>query len=329
MQRYRAALASLIAWLERHLHGVPLLAAGHRVVHGGEQFVSPKIVDGEDLKALHALTPLAPLHQERDLAPIHMLRSLRPQLPQIACFDTAFHATQSPVARAFGLPRQLSEQGVKRYGFHGLSYQYIAGRLPTHLGVKARSRIVVAHLGSGASLCAMRDRKSVATTMGFSALDGLLMGTRGGALDPGVVLFLQDHHGMDLQTVTDMLYHRSGLLGVSGISSSMLELLDNREPSAREAVNLFIYRFRLELGAMAAALGGLEALVFTGGIGQNSSEVRSLACQTSRWLGVEIDEAANAAGGPRISSAASRVSVWMIPTDEERMIAEHALAAVS
>lgn len=327
--KYQAALGSLIAWLERYLHGVPLLAAGHRVVHGGGRFVMPLLIDEENLRALHDLVPLAPLHQERGLAPIRMLRALRPQLTQVACFDTAFHAGQKAVARTFGLPRELGEQGLRRYGFHGLSYEYVAGRMPQYLHEQAQGRVVVAHLGSGASLCALSGGQSVATTMGFSVLDGLVMGTRSGALDPGVVLYLLQERDMSPAAVSDMLYMRSGLLGVSGISASMQDLLESTAPEAREAVDLFVYRFGLELGAMAAALGGLDALVFTAGIGENSGEARRLACDSARWLGLEIDERANAAGGPRISSSGSKISAWVIPTGEEEMIARHTLAAAT
>jgi acetate kinase len=246
-----------------------------------------------------------------------------PALPQVACFDTAFHRTQPPIAQAFALPRAITEGGVQRYGFHGLSYEYIASALADLDAPAARGRVVVAHLGNGASLCAMKDGRSVATTMGLTALDGLVMGTRCGSLDPGVVLYLIDELGMDARALEKLLYKESGLLGVSGISSDMRTLLASDLESAREAIDLFVYRFRLELGSMVAALDGLDALVFTGGIGEHAVAIRERLCRDAAWLGVEVDRQANAAGGPRISTDEAHVSAWVIPTDEERMIARH------
>jgi acetate kinase len=294
------------------------------VVHGGERFAQPVRLDHGVLDALEALDPMAPLHQPHNLATARLLMNRRPDLAQVVCFDTAFHRTQAPLAQSFALPRAFTESGVKRYGFHGLSYEYIAGELPVHLGERADGRVIVAHLGNGASLCAMKNRRSVATTMGFTALDGLVMGTRSGALDPGVVFFLMREKSMSAAAVEEMLYTRSGLLGVSGISSDMRELLASSDPRAREAVDLFVYRAARELGSLAAALGGLDALVFTAGIGEHAAPVRAMICDAARWLGVELDAAANSAHRVRIGAAASRVAVCVIPTDEEIVIARHA-----
>jgi acetate kinase len=246
-----------------------------------------------------------------------------PALPQVACFDTAFHRTQSAIAQAFALPRAITERGVQRYGFHGLSYEYIASVLADFDASAAPGRVVVAHLGNGASMCAIKNGRSVATTMGLTALDGLMMGTRCGNLDPGAILYLIDELGMDARALETLLYKESGLLGVSGISSDMRTLLASDLPRAQEAIDLFVYRFRRELGSMVASLDGLDALVFTGGIGEHAMSIRERVCRDAAWLGVEVDTGANAAGGPRISAANARVSVWVIPTDEERMIARH------
>ena len=252
---------------------------------------------------------------------------MHPTLPQIACFDTSFHHTQPEVASIFALPRNLTEEGIRRYGFHGLSYEYIASVLPDVMGpAAAEARVVVAHLGNGASMCAMLNRKSVATTMGFTALDGLPMGQRCGNLDPGVVLYLMEEKGMTAQAIGDLLYHASGLLGVSGISNDMRTLLASADPHAKEAVDLFVYRICRELGSLAAALGGLDALVFTAGIGEHAAEIRRRVCEQAAWLGFEIDEAANAAGGPRITAGGGKASAWVIPTDEDLMIARHCWA---
>ncbi len=274
------------------------------------------------------LVSLAPLHQPHNLAAIEALSKLHPALPQIACFDTAFHHTQSPVATAFALPRALSDQGIRRYGFHGLSYEYIASVLPHVLGPDtAEGRVIVAHLGSGASLCAMHSRKSVATTMGFTALDGLMMGRRCGAIDPGVVLYLLQEQKMPADAISDLLYDKSGLLGVSGISDDMRDLLASNDTRAREAVDLFVYRITRELGSLVAALGGLDALVFTAGIGEHAAEIRRRVCVEAEWLGIKIDEKANASGGPCISD--SHVSAWIVPTDEDLMIARHAYSVLN
>jgi len=319
------AIAALIDWVERSFPDRALAAAGHRVVHGGLVFTAPVRVDAAVMRQLRELIPLAPLHQPHNLAAIEALAKLHPALPQVACFDTAFHHTQPEVAAAFALPRSITAQGVRRYGFHGLSYEYIASVLPGILGpAAADGRIVVAHLGGGASLCAMHRRASVATTMGFTPLDGLPMGSRCGNLDPGAVLYLIQQMGMSAEAVGDMLYHASGLLGVSGISDDMRTLLASTDPHAAAAIDLFVYRIGRELGSLAAALGGLDALVFTGGIGEHAAEIRRRVCAEAGWLGVTLDAAANAAGAARITIPDSRTSVWVIPTNEDLMIALHA-----
>lgn len=320
---HEGALQVLLDWIEGHATGLRAIAVGHRVVHGGTWFSGPVVVDTGVLGHLEKLVPLAPLHQPYNLAAIQAVAKIKPGLPQVACFDTAFHQTQPEVAQAFALPRELWDAGVKRYGFHGLSYEYIADILPEVAGPAADGRVVVAHLGNGASMCAMRGRKSVATTMGFTALDGLPMGTRCGSVDPGVILYLLSEQGMDVPTVTDLLYHKSGLLGMSGISNDMRELLSSNSLDAARAIDVFVYRIGRELGSLAAALGGLDALVFTAGIGEHAAPVRARVCRDGRWLGIRLDEAANLSGGPKISSADSRVSVWVIPTNEELMIARH------
>jgi acetate kinase len=317
------AMTHLLEFLNQALGATRLAAVGHRVVHGGRDFIKPVLVDPNVLTALERLIPLAPLHQPHNIALMRVIAAREPSLPQVACFDTAFHRTQPPVAQAFALPRAITERGVQRYGFHGLSYEYIASVLPDFDAATARGRVVVAHLGNGASLCAMRDGVSVATTMGFTPLDGLVMGTRGGSLDPGVILYLIDELGMDARAIETLLYKESGLLGVSGISSDMRTLLASDLPQARAAIDLFVYRFRRELGSMVAALDGLDALVFTGGIGEHAVPIRERICRDAAWLGVAIDAKANTAGGPRISVEKARVSAWVIPTDEERMLARH------
>jgi len=317
------AIAHLLEFLGCELGTTRLAAVGHRVVHGGRDFVKPVRLDENVLTALERLIPLAPLHQPHNIALMRVIAAREPLLPQVACFDTAFHRTQLPVAQAFALPPAITGRGVQRYGFHGLSYEYIASAFPHFDAAAARGRVVVAHLGNGASLCAMKDGASVATTMGFTPLDGLMMGTRGGSLDPGVILYLIDELGMDARAIETLLYKESGLLGVSGISSDMRTVLASDLPQARAAIDLFVYRFRRELGSMVAAIDGLDALVFTGGIGEHAMAIRERVCRDAAWLGVEIDPKANASGGPRISVENARVSAWVIPTDEERMIARH------
>lgn len=323
---HEALLGDLMAWIERHLQGATPWAAGHRVVFGGEAHRAPVRIDRALLHRLEALVPMMPLHLPHNLAPIRHLLQSHPALAQVACFDTGFHQTLPRVARLFALPRALTEAGVVRYGFHGLSYEYISERLARHDPRGAQGRAIVAHLGNGASLCALRGGRSVETTMGLSALDGLMMGTRPGMIDPGALLYLMAEKGMDRRRLETLLYHECGLLGVSGISSDMRELLASGEPAAAEAVQLFCYRVVCAIGSLAAALGGLDALVFTGGIGEHASEVRRRVCDALAWMGIALDPAANAAHGPRISAAGSAVSAWVIPTDEDWMIATHTRA---
>ncbi len=314
------AFRALLAWIEQRDDGYCLRGVGHRVVHGGTRFVEPVRVDAEILRALESLIPLAPLHQPHNLKPIHTLHAHQPDLPQVACFDTAFHATQPTVAQQFAIPRQHTAAGVRRYGFHGQSYAYIAQRLPELAGTMPE-KTIVAHLGNGASLAALKNGKSLATTMGFTALDGLMMGTRSGAIDPGVLLHWLAQ-GMSLTDLEKLLYHQSGLLGVSGISNDMQDLLNNPDPHAQEAVELFIYRISREIGSLTAALGGLDALVFTAGIGEHAALIRARICEQAAWLGAELDSQANARHAQRIDSPNSRLSLWVIPTDEEKMIAQ-------
>lgn len=320
---HEGAIKFIADFLRGHREGHRLVAVGHRVVHGGLEFAQPTLVTFDVIDKLAKLVPLAPLHQPHNLAPIRVLAEHRPDVPQVACFDTAFHRSQSEVAQAYALPRDISERGVRRYGFHGLSYEYIASVLPAIAPQAGAGRTVVAHLGNGSSMCALENGRSIASTMGFTAVDGLLMGTRCGSIDPGVILYLLDELKMDTRAVEDMIYKRSGLLGVSGISGDMRVLLASDDPHARFAVELFTYRIGRELGSLAAALGGLDALVFTAGIGEHAPLVRDRVCRQAAWLGVELDGAANQADGPRISTEASRVGAWVIPTDEELMIARH------
>ncbi|MGB7159883.1 MAG: acetate/propionate family kinase [Tepidisphaeraceae bacterium] len=322
-RNHEQALEWLFDLLGKHNLGARPVAVGHRVVHGGDGFVAPTRVTPEVLDRLEALVPLAPLHQPHNLAPIRFLARRFPQLPQIACFDTAFHATQARIERMYALPRAWFDRGIKRYGFHGLSYEYIAAQLPQIDPRAASGRTVVCHLGNGASLCALRAGQSVATTMGFTALEGLPMGTRCGAIDPGVLLHLLDHEKMRAAELTDLLYRRCGLLGVSGISADMRDLLKSTEASATETVEYFCYRIARELGSLAAALGGLDAVVFTGGIGEHAAPVRARVAELAHWLGVRIDVDANAANRTELHRSDSTIHVLVIPTNEERMIALH------
>ena len=323
-ERTRAtAFAYLLDWIRSHLDGATLVAAGHRVVHGGGHYLEPVTVDKKALATLEAFAPPAPLHQGHNLAGIRALLQVEPALPQVACFDTAFHATLPRLPTLYALPTELTELGLRRYGFHGLSYEYIATVLPDYLGAAADGRVIIAHLGNGASLCALRDRHSVATSMGLTPLDGLVMGTRPGGLDPGVLLYLMRERCMDADAIADLLYHRSGLLGVSGLSHDMRILLSSREPAAAEAVDLFVYRAVSMVGALAAELGGLDALVFTAGIGEHAAIIRKRICDALAWIGLEIDQTANAKHGPCISARSSHCSAWVIPTNEELMIARH------
>lgn len=320
------AMDAVLAWLEPRLAGYRLLAAGHRVVHGGPRHARPVRVDDEVLAHLDTLVPIDPLHQPHNLNGIRALLRARPGLTQVACFDTAFHRTMPEVAQRLALPRELHEAGVQRYGFHGLSYEYIAGVLPEHLGEAAEGRVIVAHLGNGASLCALHRRRSVDTTMSFTPLDGLPMGTRCGALDPAVPLYLMRERGMSEREVCELLHRRSGLLGLSGISSDMRELLASPDPRAAAAVEHYTHKVAQAIGALAMSLGGLDSLVFTAGIGEHATPVRAAISRRCAWLGLELDEAANAIHACRITTADSKVSAWVIPTDEERIIARHSLA---
>jgi len=317
------ALDFLIEFMRAHGGGTTLAGVGHRVVHGGMEYAQPVRVDAKVLAALEKYVPLAPLHQPHNLAPIRRLLERSPGLPQVACFDTAFHRTNAELVQMFALPYALFEQGVRRYGFHGLSYEYIASVLPREWPRAAAGRTIVLHLGNGASMCAMQDGRSVASTMGFTAVEGLMMGTRTGSLDPGVVLYLMDQRGMDARAIERLLYHQSGLLGISGVSSDMRTLLESEHARARLAVDLYCFRIRRELGALAAVLGGVDALVFTAGIGENSAAIRARVLDDAAWLGVERDADANDAGGPLLTTPGSRVLGLALPTNEELMIATH------
>jgi acetate kinase len=319
----RAAIDALAEWLRAVYGGARVLAVGHRVVHGGTAFAGPVRVDDAVLEQLRALVPLAPLHQPYNLAAIEAVFDRLPGVPQVACFDTSFHRGHDEVADLVPLPAELRARGIQRYGFHGLSYEYVASVLPEQAPEIAAGRVIVAHLGSGASLCALRGGRSVDSSLGFTALDGICMGTRPGALDPGVVLHLFQGLGMSAAEVEKLLYKRSGLLGISGISNDMRDLLGRPEPAAKLAVDYFVYRAAKEIGALAAVLGGVDGLVFTAGIGENSAEIRRRIVEASAWLGFELDRDANERGGPRLTTPGSRVSAWVIPTNEELMIARH------
>ena len=321
---HRGATAEILKLGRELLAGRRVLAFGHRVVHGGTEFAAPVRVDANIMAALAKLVPLAPLHQPHNLAPIEAIAAALPDMPQIACFDTAFHRSQPPLAQEFALPRELTAAGVRRYGFHGLSYDFIVSRLGEIDPALAQSRLVIAHLGNGASLCAVAQGRSVASTMGFTAVDGLMMGTRSGALDPGALLYLMQERGLDAAAIEDLIYRRSGLLGVSGISSDMRTLRQSKAPEAAEAIALFVYRIVREIGSLAAALGGLDGLVFTAGIGEHDPATRAEVAAGCGWLGLKLDAARNTLGSGRISAPGASVSVWVVPTDEERMIARYA-----
>lgn len=324
-----ACLAFLGGWLRKAGAGSELAGVGHRVVHGGALYSAPMRIDAQVVAELEKFVPLAPLHQPHNLAPIRALMASQPKLPQVACFDTAFHRTQPIEAALFALPKHYYDEGVLRYGFHGLSYEYIAAQLPRVAPEIAAGRVVVAHLGSGVSMCALAGGKSVGSTMGFTALDGCPMGTRCGELDPGVVIYLARERGMSMDEIEALLYKKSGLLGISGVSNDMRDLLASDAPDARLAVDFFVYRIACELGSLAAALGGIDGVVFTAGVGENSALIRARICERAAWLGLDLDTGANASGGPRISRAGSRVSAWVIPTNEELMIARHTRAVLA
>ncbi len=323
-----SAVGRVGGWLREHLGGVLPVAVGHRVAHGGPAYVAPVVADDEVLAALDRFCPLAPLHQPHNLGPIRTIKERFPGVLQVACFDTAFHRGHAEVADRYALPEALYQEGVRRYGFHGLSYEYITRTLPRVAPEIAQGAVVIAHLGSGASMCAVRGGRSVDSTMGFTALDGLPMGTRCGQIDPGILLYLLGEKGYDLKAVEQLLHQGAGLRGLSGISNDVRDLLASEDPRARLALDYFVYRAAREIGSLAAAMGGIDALVLTAGIGENSPEMRARICARSAWLGLRLDEAANRAGGPRISTPDSKVSAWVIPTDEERMIAEHTLAVL-
>ncbi len=324
-KRHQACLDLVFSWLREHAPADEVTMISHRVVHGGALFSAPELITEENLEQLKEFIPLAPLHQPYNLKLIEACHQLLPKLPQIACFDTMFHSGQAKEACDFALPRHLTQEGIRRYGFHGLSYEFIQRQLEQTAANMATSPTIVAHLGAGASMCAIKQGKSVTSTMGFTAVDGLPMGTRTGAIDPGVLLYLMRHHGMDAERIERLLYKESGWLGVSGISSDMLELLSSDKPEAKEAIDLFTYRAGREIGSLSAALEGLEQLVFTGGVGENSAPIRKAIVNRCRWLGAELDEDANNRGAEIISTPSSRVCVRVIATDEEAMLALHGL----
>ena len=321
-------LPTILPWARRHLGTRRLTALGHRVVHGGIRHSKPARVTPELLAELEELVPLAPLHEPHNLAPIRTAMEINPELPQVACFDTAFHRTAPELEQAFALPYTLYDEGVRRYGFHGLSYEYIASVLPERAPEIAEGRVIVAHLGNGCSACAMQARRSIATTMGFTALDGIPMGTRCGALDPGVLLHLLQQKAMTADALVDLLYRRSGMLGLSGVSSDFRELLASGEPRARFAIDFFCYNIARHIGSLAAALDGLDGLVFTAGVGENAAAIRNKICEACAWLGLELDAAANNQHQTRISTPNSRVAAFVIRTDENLMIARHARALI-
>lgn len=322
-QGHARAFGQIWSWLDAISAGERLMAIGHRVGHGGERYDRPVLIDAEVIQELTRLIPLVPLHQPNNLAPIRAIATDHPGLPQVACFDTSFHRGRETVTEQLALPRTLLDRGVKRYGFHGLSYEYIAQKLRELAPEVAGGRVVVAHLGSGCSMTAMRDGRCVDTTMGFSALDGVPMGTRPGALDPGVLLFLMREDGLGVEELEDLLYKRSGLLGLSGVSNDLRALHASEDPRAAEAIDFFVYRVGQILGSLCASVGGLDALVFTAGVGENDADIRARVCRDAAWLGIEIDPEANADRRLCISPSGKSPSVWVIPTDEERMIAEH------
>ena len=321
---HEGALDHLTQYLRGELKDLTLIGVGHRVVHGGLEYTQPVRLDRGVLTALEKFIPLAPLHQPHNLTPIRLILDRTPDLPQVACFDTSFHRTNPPISQRFAIPAELHDAGVQRYGFHGLSYEYVASVLPKYDEKAATGKTIVLHLGNGASMCALAGGKSIASTMGFTAVEGLPMGTRCGSIDPGVILYLMDERNMDARAIEKLIYNQSGLLGVSGVSSDMRTLLASDDLRAKLAIDLYVYRIRREMGSLAAALGGLDAIVFTAGIGENSAEIRHRVVEDAAWLGPRLNQRANGKGGPCISTSRSRVSVWAIPTNEELMIARHA-----
>ena len=325
---HRAATRELLRTAIALIGDMPVVGIGHRVVHGGLHYTAPVRIDSRVMAALTALEPLAPLHQPHNLSPITAISDQAPQIPQVACFDTAFHRTQETLAQVFALPHKFTEAGIRRYGFHGLSYEYVVSRLGEIAPELTEARLIIAHLGNGASLCAVQDGHSVASTMGFTAVDGLMMGTRCGAIDPGAILYLMDAYGMNSRAIETLIYRQSGLLGVSGVSSDMRTLRASSEPRAAEAIALFTYRIAREIGSLAAALGGVDALIFTGGIGQNDAATRAEVSERCHWLGLELDDGRNKQGMTRINTDTSRMSAWVVPTDEELMVANHTAAVL-
>jgi len=323
------AIEILLKWLETYTSGQQLVAIGHRVVHGGTKFDRPALVNEQTIEWLQQLIPLAPLHQPDNLAGIKVLQNLQPGLRQVVCFDTTFHRTMPDEEQIYALPSYLTDKGIRRYGFHGLSYEYIAQILPNHMGDRAEGRIVVAHLGNGASLCALKHRRSVATTMGFTPLEGLPMGTRSGNIDPAVLLYLMREQRMDYDDLTELLHFHSGLLGISGISADMRTLLASEDPRAKQAVDLFVWQVCRHIGAMAATLEGIDGLVFTAGIGEHAPQIRTRICARLKWLAIELDESANQANATCISTIGSHVNVLVLPTDEEIIIAHHTLQLIT
>jgi len=328
-QHHIGVLSILLDWLDTHGEGLTLLVVGHRVVHGGDTFRSPVIINDDVINKITELTPLAPLHQPHHLAAIHALQQLRPELPQVACFDTAFHRSQESIAQMFAISRELMQQGIKRYGFHGLSYEYIASVLPDYMGLDNIGKTVVCHLGNGASLCAIEHGQSVASTTGFSAVEGLPMGTRCGSIDVGVALYLWEQ-GYSLKDATNVFYKQSGLLGMSGgMSADMRVLLDSDDAHAQEAIEHYCYRVARDIGSLAVAMQGLHHIVFTAGIGEHAAPVREKVCARLAWLGITLDTQANQEGLSLISIEDSQIAVWVIPTNEEIVIAQHSLKLVS
>jgi len=321
------AIRYILEWISSNTQNVRVSAVGHRVVFGGANYTAPIRLNDRCVEEIETLIPFFPLHLPHNLAAIRAMKEVDPGLPQIACFDNAFHRTLPPVAQIFALPWQMTEQGIRRYGFHGLSYEYIARKLPQY--APGAAKVVVAHLGSGASMCAILDGESIESTLGFSGLDGLPMGTRTGVLDPGVLLYLMQARDMDAAAIEKLLYKQSGLLGVSGVSNDMRDLLASEDPRARQAIELFCYHAAKNVGALAAALEGLDALVFTAGVGENAPDIRERICRRAAWLGIHLDDSANRAGGPRITTDNSPLSAWVIPTDEEKMIAIHTQTVLS
>ncbi len=322
------ALDAIVEWIDSAFPNIAIAAVGHRIVHGGSRFSAPAIIDDAVVSHLRTLIPLAPLHQPHNLGGVEAAQMAFPGVPQVACFDTAFHRGHTFVNDAYALPREYYQRGLRRFGFHGLSYEFIGRRLRKVDPTAARGRVIVAHLGNGASLCAMSDGRSVATTMGFSALEGLPMGTRCGAIDPGLLLFLLEHDKMSAADLARLLYRESGLLGLSGISQDMRALEASSAPQAKEAIAYFVHRIKMEIGALAATIAGIDALVFTGGIGENSAHIRADILKTLDWLGVRLDADANASGETRVSDPHSNIPVYVLPTDEEAMIARHAMEAI-